>query len=276
MSVGLARATENLDKAIAAAFSDAGLAPARVDTAVLAMAGSDRDEIRRPVATWADERRLAGCFRLVSDAVPVLWAGTTEGWGVALISGTGSFAFGQSRDGRQARSGGWGRLLGDEGSGYAIALAGLRAATREADSRGPSTRLLPAILHRLRLDRPEQLITAVNRAALGADPLDVAALAEVVIATDADGDAVAGRILDEAAADLAELVAAVADKLELAAKSFPLALAGGVLVGSSLLREKLKRQLESLGVVPESLRTVPEPVWGAVLLGEDTASNAGS
>ena len=68
------------------------------------------------------------------------WANARENdaMGVALISGTGSFAFGRNAGGDTARVGGWGFRFGDEGSGYALAVAGLRAACRWADGRGPA------------------------------------------------------------------------------------------------------------------------------------------
>ena len=74
--------------------------------AVLAGAGSDREENRRAFREWAHDRRLADRFQVVHDAVPVLAAGTPDGWGVALISGTGSLAYGRTADGRTARAGG--------------------------------------------------------------------------------------------------------------------------------------------------------------------------
>ena len=127
-AIGFDEALGNLDQAIAAAFDDAGVKPGPLASAVLALAGWDREQNRQVLRRWAEKRCLASRLRMVHDALPVLVAGSPEGWGVALISGTGSFAFGQSRDGRSTRAGGWGYLFGDEGSGYAIALAGLRAA----------------------------------------------------------------------------------------------------------------------------------------------------
>ena len=115
---------ENITDAVAAAFVAAGVRRCKVTSAVLAAAGSDRDENRRVFSEWANEIALADRFRIVHDAWPVLAAGTPECWGVALISGTGSIAFGRAADGRTTRAGGWGFLFGDEGSGYALAVAG--------------------------------------------------------------------------------------------------------------------------------------------------------
>ena len=65
----------------------------------------------------------------------VIAAGTTEGWGVGVIAGTGSIAVGRTKDGQTARAGGWGHLIGDEGSAYSVVLDALRLVARRADGR---------------------------------------------------------------------------------------------------------------------------------------------
>jgi len=111
-------AFENLGRAIDEAFDDAELEPGTVDAAVLAVAGSGRAEQQRAIEQWAEHRALARRVRVVHDALPVLAAGSPEGWGVALIAGTGSLAYGclcdgRSSEGHSARAGGWGYLFGD-------------------------------------------------------------------------------------------------------------------------------------------------------------------
>jgi N-acetylglucosamine kinase-like BadF-type ATPase len=268
-AVGFEAALASLDRAVAAAFEDARLAPAPVAAAVVALAGCDREENRQVLIHWAEDRRLARRFRVVHDAIPVLAAGTPEGWGVALISGTGSLAFGQDRERRSARAGWWGYLFGDEGSAYAIALAGLRAAAKAADGRGPATQLVEAFLDRLRLARPEQLVAAVYR--IAEDRAAIAALAEVVLATAEAGDAAAGGILDRSAEELAAMVAAVAERLSFPAGSFALALAGGMLLAGQRLRTGLASRLAALGPGPSPVTLVPEPVAGAVRLAQSEA-----
>jgi len=265
-----ARALANLDRAVDAAFADARVDVGPLAAAVLGLAGSDRDENRRVLDGWAEKRRLAHRVRVVHDAVPVLAAGSPEGWGVALIAGTGSFAFGRARNGRTTRAGGWGYLFGDEGSGYAIAVAGLRAAAQSADGRGPATRILDSLLARLDLEEPLELIPAVYP--LAADRSRIAAFAEVVTQAAEDGDAPACQILAAAAGELAAMVAAVARQLGFADGTFPLALTGGVLLGSERLRSGLEAQMQSLGLRLESIATVKDPVAGAVRLAQSEAN----
>jgi len=261
-AVDLAVAVENLDRAVADAFSQSGVEPGPVAAAVLAVAGSDRQQRREAFRRWTNDRRLAHRVRTVHDALPVLIAGSPRGCGIALIAGTGSSAFGRTRDGQSARAGGWGFLFGDEGSGYAIALAGLRAAACAADGREPPTQLLEALLDRLRIDGPEQLVSAVYR--LAADRPAIASLAGVVTECAQRGDAVARHLLDEAAEDLGVMVAAVAEKLGLAKHVFPLALAGGVLQSTAELRTRLEFFLDSRRLRAEPVTMVDNPVAGAV------------
>ncbi|MFH1266067.1 MAG: BadF/BadG/BcrA/BcrD ATPase family protein [Planctomycetota bacterium] len=268
-ATGFPEALRNLDQAIAAALNEAGAKPGPLAAAVLALAGSDRDENRQVLHRWAEKRRLARRFRVVHDALPVLVAGSPEGWGVALIAGTGSLAFGQTRDGQTTRAGGWGFLFGDEGGGYAIALAGLQAAAKSADGRAPATQLLAALLERLDLKEPQQLIPAVYR--MAADRAKIASLADAVTTTADQGDATAQRILDDAANELATMVAAVAQKLGFSGDPFPLALAGGVLLGSQRLRAGLENHVNSLGLRPKPIAVVKDPVAGAVKLAQAEA-----
>ncbi len=268
----LAKALEHLDQAVAGAFEAAQIASGPVAAAVLGLAGSDRDENRRLLDRWAKVRRLAHCFVVVHDAMPVLIAGSPEDWGIALISGTGSLAFGRSPDGRSARAGGWGFLFGDEGSGYAVAVAGLRAAAQSADGRAPATGLLDAMLKHFNLPRPEALIPTVYR--LAADRAAMASLAEVVLQTAADRDATAQAIVRQAAGDLAAMVAAVAAKLDLADGAFPLALSGGLLLQSPLLEEALSAQLTSHGLRADPIARVTDPVLGAVKLAQSAADGS--
>lgn len=270
-AVGFPAATDNLSQAVGRAFEQARVEVGPVAAAVLGLAGSDRDENRRVFANWANQRRLATKFRIVHDALPVLAAGSPEGWGVALIGGTGSFAYGRNKKGQETRAGGWGFLFGDEGSGYGIGVAGLRAAAKSADGRGEPTRLLEVFLEHLQLTQPEQLVGAVYPIAY--DRRAIAQFAELVTQLAAADDPVAQRILDEAASELATMVAAVATKLEFPGSPFPLALAGGVLLAESGLRGRLESSMTSLGLRPQSIKPVPDPVAGAVLLAQEDVTS---
>jgi N-acetylmuramic acid 6-phosphate etherase len=265
-SVGFEMAFQNLDAAVDAAFADARLLPAEVAAACGALAGAERDADKRRIEEWARGRRLALRLSLVHDALPLLAAGTPAGFGVGLICGTGSFAFGQNERGETARAGGWGYLLGDEGSGYAIALAALQASAHAADDRGPATRLLDRFMKKFDLAQPLDLINLIYQS--GVDRATIAGWADVVIEGAAAGDAVATGIVSQAARDMAETVAAVCRKIGFDRGPFPLALGGGLVVHHASYRDQLQNELNRRGLRPDPIGVVPDPVAGAVILAQ--------
>jgi N-acetylglucosamine kinase-like BadF-type ATPase len=182
---------------------------------------------------------------------------------VAVISGTGSLAYGENAAGRSVRAGGWGYLLGDEGSGYAIGLAALRAVARAADGRGHATALTEAVLAHWSLPCPQALIRHVYGG--GMEREDIAALAPLVMRTAKDGEAVARAILEDAGRELALAAQAVIERLALPAP-VPCALAGGVLLHSEIVRASFTASLDVAGVTARPVTRVPDPVEGAVKL----------
>jgi len=273
-SIGLHRATEQLQRAVFAAFLDAGRPPQPVTAATIGLAGSDRAQIRQPLHAWAQRVQLATRVRFVHDALPLLAATSDDGWGVALIAGTGSLAYGQDPHGRTARAGGWGFWFGDEGSGFALGSAALRAIMQAADGRGPVTALSKALLDRCHIRQPDDLITTIYGSK---DPRQtIAGLAEVVTAQAQAGDAVARHIVEQAAGDLASMVRAVAKRLDLAQHPFPLACAGGVLVRSDLVADRLLLRLDQLGLQASPIVTLPDPVAGALRLAARDATELAS
>lgn len=264
-AVGFRIAGEALAASVAAAFAEAGLTPGPVGAFCAALSGADRTADREALLAWARQRNLAERIEFVNDAEPLIAAGTPDGWGIALISGTGSFCYGRAKDGRTARCGGWGYLFGDEGSGYAIALAALRAATRAADGRGPATELLDRLLRYFDLDAPQKLVPEIYQR-LAADRPRIASLAEVVFAAADEGDAVSHEIIATAAGDLAELVATTARTLGIDGDEFSLAVSGGVLLNWPTLREQLTKRLSDFALPVSNVQPVANPTEGTVVL----------
>ncbi len=135
--------------------------------------------------------------------------------GILILSGTGSVVVGRNARAQTARSGGWGHLLGDHGSGYALALSNLKSQISNYDHTGQVSVHLRAVLRRLCLNSPEQLLDWIHNAT----KTDIAALLPDLITSDR-------RHLDEQAALLAADVHAVARKLRL--RNPDIVLAGGV------------------------------------------------
>ncbi|HYT93056.1 MAG TPA: N-acetylmuramic acid 6-phosphate etherase, partial [Gemmataceae bacterium] len=262
-AVGVGPALRALETAAAAAFATAKLPVQPVTAACLGLAGADRPWERSLLHDWAQRVHLCEHLELTSDGALLLAAGTPDNWGLALVAGTGSIAVGRAADGRTARAGGWGYLLGDEGSGYRIALAALQAIAQATDGRGPPTALVGAFLSHLRLDAPQALIATVYRSDF--DRSRLASLAPLVFAAAEAGDVVARQIVADAAEQLAEAGAAVVRQLGWQ-HAVPLALAGGCLLASASYREQVVCQLETMGLTFAPVTPVPEPAVGAVRL----------
>ena len=261
VAAGERAALAELEAAIRQACQQAGCTLQQMTGACLALAGSDRPVVRRLVAEWAQELGLSP-VRIVHDAEPVLAAGSHDGCGIALISGTGSMAFGRNPQGHTARAGGWGPLLGDEGSGYWLSLSALRAVTRQLEGSTPRTELTDRLLEHLQVvedaDLPRQ-VAATDRAGL-------ARLAHLVLAAAADQDPVADAIVRQGVEELAALVVGLARRLGWETGGFPLALSGGVLLNHPQLVVCLQQALGRRRTTPSTTQLVRDPVQGALLL----------
>jgi N-acetylmuramic acid 6-phosphate etherase len=273
-AVGFAAAFQSLDKAIDGAFADARLPVREVAAVCGALAGAERESDRRQVAEWARRRQLARQLQLVHDALPLLAAGTPAGWGVALIAGTGSFSFGQDATGKSARAGGWGHLLGDEGSGYILARQALQAAVQAADGRAAQTTLLPRLLEKFQLIDPLDLIGKVYDKAV--DRPTIASWSDLVFEEAAAGDTVSQGIVAAGARELAEVVASVCRQIGFETAPFPLAVSGGLLIHHATYREALERELNQRGFRPDPIGIVPDPVVGSLVLAQRSADATSS
>ncbi len=271
LAVGFELASDQIETAITAAFAEAQLAPGKVAAICLGVAGAGRASEQQQLHDWAMQNSFAEKIVVTNDAEPILAAAAPDRVGIALISGTGSFAWGRNSDGENARVGGWGYLFGDEGSGYSIALSGLRAAAKSVDGRGQPTQLLDAFMDRLQANDPSQLIEIIYDGPLSRD--EIARLAEVVFTVAADGDSVANCLLKEAVNDLGSIVSALAEKLCLTSNKWTLALTGGVLAKQSEFRQKLT---DNLGIAENQVSLITKPVAGAVVLAQATVRDCPS
>lgn len=265
-----ASTTENARREIILALQRA-CAEARVECRMigavcLGIAGVARRDEQDDWIEWA-RARIAPYVHLSHDGELVIAAGCPDNWGIALIAGTGSSAWGKTSNGRTARAGGWGWLMGDEGSSYDLARQALRAVTQAADGRGEPTQLLEAILAFWNLREPSDLIARVYRS--GLKNADIAALAMVVVHQANAGDAVAQRLVTEAANALVEMLYAVARNLRLTSQPIPLALTGGLLLNAASLRAEMLRTANARGLMLQPVTLVHDPVRGAVRLALD-------
>jgi N-acetylglucosamine kinase-like BadF-type ATPase len=231
----------------------------------LGIAGVDRphdEELIRAILRRLGHRETA---RVVNDAAIALVAGAPERFGIVVLAGTGSIAYGVDGTGKTARSGGYGFLLADEGSGYWLGHQALRAAVRAVDLRGPDTRLVPVLFEALEVASVGELIPRVYEK--GLPKARIAALAPLVQRAADSGDAVAAALIEAGARELALTVRAVARQIALGDRPFPVVLAGGAFKACPGMVRPLVEHLELPGAQPSLLQV--EPAIGAVRLALD-------
>lgn len=224
------------------------------------VAGAGRDEERDALQASLESDQVAPSVIVVTDAEIALEDAFGAGPGVLVTAGTGSIAYGKGPTGLLARCGGWGPVIGDEGSGAWIGRRGLGIAAASADGREPETTLGVGILAALDLESMEQLIPW----AAAATPADLARLAPVVLEVAATGDLRANSLVTLAVEELALHARTLARKLfsdERAA--FRLAMHGGLLAPKSLLRRRLEQRLKSIAPGATILAEVVTPERGA-------------
>lgn len=229
-----------------------------VEAVCAGAAGADTPASRAVLSALLAEHFPGARISVVHDTRIILAAADLDA-GAVLVAGTGSVAWGRNKDGREARSGGFGYLLGDEGGGYSVVRDAVREALRE---------------HYAGLE-PGTLVQALLAATASADALQLmdlfyakpepdhwASLAPLVLELAVDGDPAALRIQAEAAHSLASMARQVLGELGL---DLPLVMAGGLLVNQQQLAGAVSRKIGAEDPDAVSILT-QSPVRGAVTL----------
>ncbi len=185
--------------------------------------------------------------------------------GAVLIAGTGSICHGRNPAGHTARAGGWGYLLDDEGSGYALGRDILRAVLRAQDGRDAPTVLSDMVTAHLGVSSPGELVGKAYDKEQG--KATIASLAPLLQQAWDQGDPAAQRIAAHAAEELAQLCAAVLNKLSL--QTGTLALAGGVLLHTPALQQAVKRILRQSFPALQVIAPRRDAAWGAADLARE-------
>jgi N-acetylglucosamine kinase-like BadF-type ATPase len=210
------------------------------------IAGAASEPIRTTVEDAIRETGIASSVAVGSDAHAAYFDAFGDGSGILLVSGTGSGAVGRGEDGRWVRCGGWGLLLGDEGSGYALGLSGLRGVARGWDGRGPKTILESRLVRACGLERPQELIAWVA----SAPKREIAGLSPVICQAAEDGDDLAQALIETAVEDLVGHVLTVMRRLGPWHCRPHVALAGGLINEDRPLRMRVKSALSGLVCSP--------------------------
>ena len=210
---------------------------------------------------------LAAPFDFVNDTLIGLFAGASEPWGVAVVSGTGCNCWGIDRQGRVGHVSGEGTYMGEEGGSGSLIMRAVQAISRQWSKRGPATRLTEAFLERTGAKDLALLLEGLMLQRYHLDPGDV----KIVFRVAEEGDAVAQQIVTWNGEQLADLVLGVVRQLEMQADEFELVLVGSLFkVGECMIGPMRKAILvEAPGARLVKLPALP--VIGGVVLAMKTA-----
>jgi N-acetylglucosamine kinase-like BadF-type ATPase len=248
-------------QAMEEALGHAGLASHDIALVCAGMAGAGRP---------ADTIKVTGILKPVFGQTPYFiiedvraaLAGAHMGRdGIVLISGTGSNCLGV-KQGKYVKAGGWGALLGDEGSAYSIALRALRHVFRASDGRAQDTSLISRFFSEFKTVDVDGIFHIVS----GLERPEIARLAKIVFEEYDNNDDVSKHILSQESQELVDMVRAVALKLNM--ESVRVAVTGGCFQHEGyrkLFKEKLLKEFPGAAVASPLL----EPAVGAALMAKE-------
>ncbi|GGA48413.1 BadF/BadG/BcrA/BcrD ATPase family protein [Paenibacillus physcomitrellae] len=267
-AVGLKRVLEVVHLMLEEIYKKHGLLPKDCIGICLGLAGTEQQDERNVVAShvrhyFEKQGHTDIGIQVTNDAEIALAAAFGKNRGVMAISGTGSIVFGIASSGEHHRTGGWGHLLGDKGSGYEIGLSSLQAVMLSFDGVKPPTLLTPFILRKLGLSAPPELRSVMYQSHI--EKKHIAELAEACIQAAEEQDTAALHILCTAAEDLAALTAALR-RQDLSFSGVPQGVTGSIFKHSSLFLNFYKEQLEKHCGSVSIIQTEHRPVYGAVNL----------
>ncbi len=263
----VARAAEAIAGIVEAALRGAESAIS-VDAIVVGSAGTHTEDLRSGLETRLQVAFPNATVHITNDGAIALENAFGNRPGIVVCAGSGTIAYARDPQGAIHRVGGLGPILADEGSGYAIGSAGVRAAARAADGRSPSISLFAAILAALDIATLDELINW----AWNADRPAIAALAPVVCNQAESGDEGARAIIDTAANDLGQLTISLARRFE-EDTLIAVAFSGGILSLESPVRAALETYLGDTLPQVKVVDGNVDPVLGALSIADRLASH---
>jgi N-acetylglucosamine kinase-like BadF-type ATPase len=206
-------------------------------------------------------------IEVVNDAVIGLVAGTSEGWGIAIVGGTGCNCRGRDRRGREGRVTGEGERFGEWGGGHQIVDRAIQAVSHEWSRRGPDTELSTMFLQMTGAKNLDDFIEGID---LGTYQPN-ARWAEAVFRVGYAGDPVARQVVTWAGHELGELACAVIHQLDLQEEVVQVVQIGGLFDGGPLYADAVHETILRLAPRAQFVRLTVPPVIGGVLLGANAA-----
>ncbi len=259
MNVDEATAASRLGELVRAAAAEGGVALGDVTRTCFGLAGSSSETVRK----WAEQTLrgvVSGDVIISGDEEIALDAAFQGGPGVLVIAGTGSNIVGRCADGTMQTAGGWGPMLGDEGSGHWIGVEAIKSALRAQD-RGIETCMLKDIESHWGLHSQGELVAFANQRSR----VEFAELTAVVAKCAENGDALAASVLERAGHELAEQVSLVASKMHhagcAATDALHVAFTGSVLGKISRVRKAMEEALPNFVVAQKAVEPLEGALW---------------
>lgn len=263
----LAAMQHGLDMALQAA----GLTKADIIGAGFGVAGFDWSSEQDDTAAVIDKLGLSAPYKFVNDTVPGLVAGAEEGWGVVVVSGTGSNCRGWDREHkREGRVTGHGVLMGEGAGGSELLHRGMQLVGYAWSKRGPATALADAFVKHVGAKDLEDLMRGYTtyEYQVGAEA------APIVFRVAQAGDAVAQDLVRWAGIELGEMANAVIRQLEFENLAFDVVMTGSMFEGGPLLIDPMRETIHKVAPRARLVRLQVPPVIGAVILGMEAAGAA--
>jgi len=225
-------------------------------------AGISNNRMKELVSSCMDKHKIAN-WKLVGDHEIALCGALDGKSGIGMIAGTGSICFGCDEKGNFERAGGWGHLIGDEGSGYALGRDALVSIAKAYDGYGEPTQIRDLLSSEMQLSTRAQIISYVY----SNDKSAIASIAPLVEKAYLQGDSIAKEIIDKNAFLLACMVEAVAKKLSLSKTN--VAMLGGLLSNKTNLRVAFIKKMHEMDSNKTCIDPLHDAATGATMMALD-------
>jgi N-acetylglucosamine kinase-like BadF-type ATPase len=247
------------------AVEQAGVKVNDIAGAGMGIGGYDWPSERKDHLAAIKPLRLTCPLEIVNDAALGIWAGTSEGWGVSLVAGTGCNARGVSKDHkRQGRAvGGGSRWSGEYAGGFDIVSRAMQAVSFEWLKRGPATSLTRVFLNHFHAIDLDDLVEGVYLLRYEFDP----SLVLKVFETARQGDQEAGAVMKWAGNELGKMAVGVINQLGFQKETFEVVLIGSLHGNSPIMDDALRSTILETAPLARFVRLSVPPVVGGVLLG---------
>ena len=267
-NVGYDGMFQSLQEGLDQALQVARLKKADIRGAGFGVAGYDWPSETEATALVIDRLGLQRPYTFVNDAVPGLVAGSEEGWGVVVVSGTGSNCRGWDREHRrEGRVTGHGVLMGEGAGSSELVHRCMQIVGYSWTRRQPRTALADAIVDYVGAKDLEDLLRGytTHEYRVGAEA------ARLVFRVAEEGDEAARNLIGWAGTELGELANAVIRQLAFENLDFDVVMTGSMFDGGMMLIDPMRRKIHELAPKARLVRLDVPPVIGAALLGMEAA-----